>query len=510
MKTTVLIAAAVAGAAVWVWLAGSPGGAEAAVLGEERGIEEAELELASEERVDPRDEVETDEAEDETAKVEAPVLDAASLRAQLEAVARAEQALVGLPVGERYEEARRALEEALRPILFEPRNVTTILELLQAGTLSPGVDAATMRGLSLAEFGAVRALYWAVLAYTSPRSEVLAQVAVDGGAVLVSILSALPSIEPRVTDYLLRQLINARTDGVLVIDKAYLDDILFLRSKFPDHQELFSALLENIGESMTPEEREAIFTVLLDDSADPKMIGVTLTNLLRSESWTTAMSMAEALFDATSAPAEELSRRREAVALAVARSTPDPDAAVDFLTERVDATRNMLVAYWTLAEREGGPQAMEARYHELAAADADPKSRYLMVLGMQSAAPERLLAIAAHDSDPLVRGQALVGALASPETPINDRALATLEQHVGSSGFIAPSTAVQAAAALAQRAKQQGSGSIAQSAVDVLRRFARDESWRPGERRSALESLKRFVSKAEYEQLAQEIEARAK
>ncbi|MCC7012418.1 MAG: hypothetical protein IT454_07660 [Planctomycetes bacterium] len=437
-----------------------------------------------------------------------------ALRQQLELVARAEQALaggadetaLGVPT-ELHETRRRALEDALEPLLFETSNIAAILDLLRSGTLAP--DTPGNGKLSLAEYGAVRSLYWTILTHAAPYSDVAQSIEVDASALIVSILSALPELDPRVAQRLLDQLAAARIDGVLVLDRRFLGEILDLRRRFPDHAALFSSLLDAMAESMAPEERDAIFRVLLDDDADSKMIAVALTSLLQGEDWPTALSVAETLFDGSTGTAEELGARRAAIALAVAVNTPDPYEAVDFLTQRADATRNMLGVYWQLAAREDARGALEARYHELAAADADPRARYLMVLGLERAEPDQMFAIAASDSDARVRGQALRNAFNSEHYAVDERSLAILESY--SSGERAASVAgvITSARILCQRASKQGRRGVVDGAVELLERHARDRRLRAQDRREAIEALRPYVDTPEYEELLRDLSTTA-
>jgi hypothetical protein len=480
-------------------------------------------------------------------------LEGSRLREQLEALARAEQAAaVELNQGAVADATRArlegALERVLEPLLYEPDNLYRAIDMLCSGELAIDVNAngpgasdsgasdsevsgaevsgaeakdamakdsgavraePRMEGLSLAEYGAVRAIYWALLAYTAPESELVrAGVALSPSELLLDVVTALPRLRERVQRFLLVQLTEARLEGAVVLDKSLLGPILELRELFPEHRELFSALLQNIGESMTPEERSAVFAGLLDEGADATLVGITLGSLLRDDEGGSTLAIAKALYHSKAGDAAESARRKEAIVKAVAQHAADPFDAARFLAERSEDTRNMVEAYWMLGEREGGLQALEAQYHELSATSGNARARLALVLGMTQAPAERLLEIATNDVDAEVRGQAVLTLTGSAKYVPSPTHLDFLRSGMDSPTPLPLQSVASAAANLATTAKRGGESELAAGALELLRSVGADTRASERVRQQAAAALRTHLSSAEFEAWVSELRAR--
>jgi hypothetical protein len=470
-------------------------------------------------------------------------LEGSRLREQLEALARAEQAAaVELNQGAVADATRArmegALERVLEPLLYEPDNLYRAIDMLCSGELAIDVKASGaeaddamgkdamakdamakesgaaraepgMDGLSLAEYGAVRAIYWALLAYTSPESDLVrAGVALSPSELLLDVVTALPRLRERVQRFLLVQLTEARLEGSVVLDKSLLGPILELRELFPEHRELFSALLTNIGESMTPEERSAVFAGLLDEGADATLVGITLGSLLRDDDGGSTLAIAKALYHSKAGDAAESARRKEAIAKAVAQHAADPFDAARFLAERSEDTRNMVDAYWMLGEREGGLQALEAQYHELSATSGNARARLALVLGMTQAPAERLLEIATNDVDAEVRGQAVLTLTGSAKYVPSPSHLDFLRSGMDSPTPLPMQSVASAAANLVTTAKRGGESELAAGALELLRSVGADTRASERVRGQVAAALRTHLSSAEFEAWVSELRAR--
>lgn len=526
LAACVIVACVTVAWLLWLWPRdGRAGDARATLLNDRRVEEGAGIELDAT-REATRDA--TGAIDDDAAKLRASEkavsLDGSLLREQLEAVARAEQdAAKELNAGAVTAEAQSALERALEPLLYAPDNLYRALDMLSSGELAIEIEAAGASGregnlvgsdpdqaeLSMAEYGAVRAIYWALLAYTAPESELVrAGVAISPADLLLNVVTALPNLRGRVQRFLLVQLTEARLEGAVVLGKALLGPILYLRDQFPEHKELFSALLKNIGESMSAEERNAVFAGLLDERADATLVGITLGSLLRDDEGAAALGVARALYDSKAGGAAESARRKQAIVNAVAEHATDPFDAARFLAERSVDTRNMIEAYWKLGEREGGLQALEAQYHELSASNDNARGRLALVLGMNQAPPERLLDIAANDTDAEVRGQAVL-TLTSSDGYVASRAHVEFLQGGLSSAAPLPLQSLAGAAAnLANTARRGGEPQLAKDAVELLKSVGGDARASARVRASVATTLRSHLSSAEFETWVGDLRAR--
>ncbi len=434
------------------------------------------------------------------------------LRAQLRRVGLAEKALfeAGESAGE---DLRVALEETLGPILFHPETIPRILDLLRSGELAVRLDhlgeerVGHAGKLGLAEYGAVRSLYWAILTYNAPYGAVHgAGLSVDGEAVLMEILLALPDIEDPARSHLLDVLIEARLDEALVLDASWLEEILRLRALFPEHEAVFSALLVAMGEGMTPEERTAFFSVFLPETDDAILLGVTLRNLLRGSDPDFALWLAGERFDDEGASRDV----RYAIAGAVVEAAEDPYAAAAFLTDRVRVTTFMPELFLGLGARgEDALTALDTTYRELLADGAVPRARALLVAGMREASGEKLLDIAIRDPDPAVRGQAfltLTSAGGMEATPDSMRALR--EAFTGADNGIPVLHAVGAASNLAGQARSTGREEVKDAAVSFLLEIAENARLSRPERLMALRKLESFLDGIRWADLERSISER--
>ena len=432
------------------------------------------------------------------------------LVAQLVAVALAEQAVFG--AGDNpAPELLVALEDALGPLLFHPEVMPRILDLLRAGELRPRVDhlpaeeGARIAGkLGIEEYGAVRALYWAILAYVAPYGAVKdAGLGVDGAAFVMEVLLALPDIAEPVLSHLLHMLTEARLDEALVLDATYLEEILRLRALFPGHEGVFSSLLVSMGEGMSPEERTSFFQVFLPDVEDPILLGVTLRNLLQGADPAFALWLAGERFDDAAVTPE----MRDAIASAVVEASADPFAAVEFLTTRAEAMASMPHLFLSLGTQgEEATLALESKYHELLLDGADSGARRLVVSGMRGADPEQVLEIARNDPDPGVRGQALMTVSANSGAPLPGELLALREAYTGADNGIRASQAMGAASNLARRARANGQEDLKREAVSFLVNMAEDRRLSGGTRRTVLAELKGWIDELRWAELAEAME----
>lgn len=430
-----------------------------------------------------------------------PSLTEVALLEQLRRVARAEREIrragVGTPV------LVQAFEDALSPFLFSPPEVDRVLELLRRGVLTPALapdaDPASAPS-SEEEYGAVVVLYSALIGYSSPSGELVeAGVTGDPVALLLAILRAFPSLREPVRGALAIHLIGARLEGKFVLDMRCLEEILRLRSRFPELKEFFSSLLQNIGAGLSAEQRRAFYALLLEDEQDATMLGVALQNLLQADESGIALQIAHELLSDPELGDES----RDAILRAVALSASELDAGA-FLVEH-DTRDSMHTLLSALGRRDAGQVALDTQYSLLVEQGANPKLRQSLVYGMWNGDVSRLQEIARTDSDLAVRGQALCTLTAHRGAEaLNDETFAVIENYLASGGGEADVRAMWAAGAAgnaAFRARKLGETKWEQRAVALMLDVARDESLTQARRERTAQLLKPHLSPGDYEAL---------
>jgi hypothetical protein len=386
------------------------------------------------------------------------------------------------------------LEAVLQPVLVEPALPIAILALLASGELravqpvEPG--SGTTRGLSPVEYGAVRALYWAVVSRRDPTSEV--RVAESAHALLLEVLEVLHVLDAAPRHELLRQLSLARlADGSPVVDATLLSAILTLQAQHPDLGESLALLIGAIGDSLPADERDDFFAILVPETQDAALAGLMLGRLLRGDSPEIALLLAESRYDHT----ESGAALRRAIASAVAEHAALPDAT-RFLSERVDTTAYDHTAWLGLGMREGATPVLDEAYQALVAKDTEPKAREMLVNAMTNAPDARLLAIAFDDPSPSVAGQALMNLTYRPDAR-PEPAVLELLRRPGRSGSLDPTKAMYAAACLVRQARSAGETELATEATRYLHEFVERADVPLHARRQAFEQLTTLVSPAE-------------
>jgi hypothetical protein len=284
------------------------------------------------------------------------------------------------------------LGATLEQLLRTPARCEETLLLLEQGGLA---------GDELARSGAVFVLGAAVSCYASANSSIRRTVAVDARAFTERVLEGLARVLPPEQQDLAEQLIQAQDGERYVLDLSYLAKILELRGRHPEQAEVYSSLLVHMAENLSdPGGLEQFRALFLGAGEDPTAVQISLSALLRTDasSW---LPLAEDLFaDARDRPA-----LRSAIAQAIATSAPVETAAAA-LTRL--ANPGLYQEFALLGLREGGAEALAARYSELVGSNGNPVARRMLVSGLRSEAESVLVGIARTDPDSAVRTQALL------------------------------------------------------------------------------------------------------
>ena len=389
-----------------------------------------------------------------------------------------------------------ALEAALRPLFVPPDNVLAVLELLKANGLGDE------ESLTLEELGALRCLTLAVLVFNPPpgvQSTLASEgVSLDGRALVLAILRALPDIFAPEQEYLADMLGSQRDErGRAILDSSYAAELERLAAAYPEHAPLFERLLAGLLEVLDAADAAALQALYVSDADSPVLVAAGLKRWLEANA-ATALAWAESVYDQ-----EETSDEiRRAISGAVALAAPVEDAA-EFLSER--AQRTMLLQFMALGERAGGKEALDDQYWNLRiGGDADDRARTMLVSGMTDATTEALLAIGQEDPSPFVRGQAWTTLTASngftPSQAVLDRLAEAWQGRNDPLRSVPTAGIVSAAGNFAGKAGQ--SPALREGAIDLLRTIVRDPSTSETDRSSALKKLERLVSAEEFLQLS--------
>lgn len=405
----------------------------------------------------------------------------------------AEIELLAMRAGSMPPADQAELERLLAPSLAREEELREILDHLVSRTWSEGDGARP----STTEFGAIRFLYWGLLLRHTQGSSYFDAAA--GEDLFVALISALPQMVEGLRSALLDQVLQVRIEGRSLVG-IHLSRVLELRAMFPEHKQLFSALLAVLEQELTAAEKDALFGMLLVDETDPVLVGTSLRNLLKGNRIDLAMSMAADLFDRPDASPE----LREAIAMAVVEGLDDPFAAAQFVVERTQRLRNEPAVWITLGYTEGGTLAAQDRYQELLENAADPLARKLLVMGMRgrdAALLQRMRQITLDDPDLGVRGQAWMSWSVSDEIrPV--RADLTDLWTARDEG-VPPFYVGAAAGNLAMRTD----GELRQEAIALMRAIALDARAKAGERRQVVDRLRRWLSAHEIQALEAAIAA---
>lgn len=281
-----------------------------------------------------------------------------------------------------------ALTASLERILIEPARGEETLELLSHDGL---------REEELARSGAVLALGAAVSRYAVADG----RIAVDGHAFTVRVLEGLADVRPPEQQDLADQLIQAQAGERYVLDLSYLGAILELRRRHPEQAEVYSSLLVHMAENLRDgHELEEFRTLFLERGEDPTALKLALAALLRTDPGTW-LPLAESLF----ADSHDDARLQSAIAHAIATSAPVPEATAAL--SRL-ARPNLYLEFSLLGLRDGGREAIEARYSELVGSGSAAVSRRMLISALRDESESLLVGIARTDPDPDVRTQALL------------------------------------------------------------------------------------------------------
>ncbi len=393
-------------------------------------------------------------------------------------------------------DAVKELESLIGFVLERPETLATIIDNLASGTWGSGAA----EELSATEYGACRALYWALLLLNQPGNDF--HDATRGRDLFNDLLASIPRLNPRIQRFLIAQILEVRVDGKALVAH-YLEDVLRMRALLAENRELFSSLLEKLGEEMTPGERDAFFSVFLSDTRDSTLLANTLKNLLRGTNPGAALQLAESLFDdPPGQTAQEKDQLRKAIALAVVTSLEDLYSATQFLETRAETLRNTPEVWFGLGAREDSFVVLEHAYQQLAATGANPVARERFVSGMVTGSPDQLLRlaeIASGDPDPRVRAQAFLTLTAAPSWTPSPGVVRDLR--TGLDDGLPEMQVVGAAENVARKAASAGSPSIVNEAVELMREIALDTTNGAKERRRAAEALKAFLPAHEYESI---------
>lgn len=419
---------------------------------------------------------------------QAPSLDVETLdlRELLRRVAAAEERIANSPpgvAGEVAQHLQASLEAAIEAILAEEAALYDILSWLR-----PHSDG-SRRLSDQEEYGAIRALYWWIVVSAGSGAERPA---------LMHILEALPTLHPGCLGYLVDNLVLAAADGRKVLDASYLDALLGLRSRYPEHGALFAELLTGLADSLTDQERSAFLALFTSADSDPALVAVTLENLLSGSQAQFALFLAGQRFDDPAGAAEI----RAAIADTIARHA-DVFSATTFLVERSGALGEAPMTWLELGSREDAQVALEAAYFDLSQHSADPATRISLVMAMVAADADLLSSIAQSDPDPSVIRQALLTLTANryvaTDPALGPRVFGLIDEAIAlRPNEFRPDDFVFVVSNIGKSAKRSGSRDSLDRAVAYLRDVAQNRALEPSRRRAALDALKPLCSAEEW------------
>jgi hypothetical protein len=365
----------------------------------------------------------------------------------------------------------RALGTALEELLRTPARCEEALLLLEHGGL---------REDDLARNGAVFGLGAALSFYAAPSSPI----AVDARAFTVRVLEGLAEVLPPEQLDLADQLIQARAGERYVLDLSYLGKILELRGRHPELAELYSSLLVHMAESLSDERGLEEFRALfLNSGQDPTALQLSLAALLRTDAASWLPLAEDAFAEARGNPA-----LRSAIATAIATAAPVQQAAGS-LARLADS--NMYDEFALLGGREGGSEALAARYSELVGEGGNALARRMLVSGLRTEQESVLVGIARTDPDPLVRTQALLtSSLARASGP---ELLDQLESLYDLRSDPAQGISSAQALMVAGNVLANSPGAERDRARELLLRIAGDSGEKDSDRLQAIRSLKPWM-----------------
>jgi len=276
----------------------------------------------------------------------------------------------------------------------------------------------------------------------------------------------------------------ARVGERYVLDLSYLGKILELRGRHPEQAELYSSLLvhmaENLADGRGLEEFRALF---LNSGQDPTALQLSLAALLRTDaaSW---LPLAEDAF----AEARGKPELRSAITTAIATAAPVQQAAGSLARL---ANSGLYDEFALLGSREGGSEALAARYSELVGEGGNALARRMLVSGLRTEPESVLVGIARTDPDPVVRTQALLtSSLARASgTELVDQ----LETLYGLRSNPAQGISTAQTLMVAGNVLANSPGSERDRAKDLLLRIAGDTTEKDSDRLQAIRSLKPWM-----------------
>lgn len=363
------------------------------------------------------------------------------------------------------------LEANLEALLRDPRDASAVLELLGEGGLAD--DSAAMQGAVLTILAGV-SLYNQP-AWSGPE---------ESRDFLGRVLDSLPGVPMPWLEQLVRGLAEARAGGSPILGLAHLPRILGLRAENPELAPVISLLLEHVADELKDAGGyEQLYSLLLGEQNDPTAVGISLSALLASQP-EAFLPVAEEMH----ARAREDPALASAITQAIAASAP-VDQAAAALTRMTDGKQ--FLEFLTLGTREGALESLSSEYSALVAQGDHPQARTMLVAGMGAAEEEVLLGIAATDSDPRVRAQALLtGSLGRPVGLDFVRALREAHADRGDArSGIDPNASV----AISQNILRGSAGEPRDAARRLLLEIAGDETIADGVRWRAVAAVRPFV-----------------
>jgi hypothetical protein len=166
----------------------------------------------------------------------------------------------------------------------------------------------------------------------------------------------------------------------------------------------------------------------------------------------------------------------------------------------------MYAQMFCLGSRPGGTDALVDEYNNLSMLDANAGIRQMLVAGMSSLGSDTLLGVARTDLDADVRGQALVtmtgfdqGATLEAIDILRRGHTEQADPNVG-----IPDHQILSAARNIAALARDGGGPLLQESVGVMRDIALAPGTSSYDRNRALDNLRSFLSRAQWDLLQQE------
>ncbi|MEE8142521.1 MAG: hypothetical protein V3T77_05430 [Planctomycetota bacterium] len=371
---------------------------------------------------------------------------------------------------------KNALEEWLEQRLANPDLIDELLQLLASRQLED--NPAAKRGALHAICAALQLYHHEDAAVHFPG--------LDPDLVLLHTLRMLPELPVEERSLLIEMLADLQVGGEHLINLSYLEEILSLRSAYPQDASLYSRLLANLAESLEgAEARKEFHSLFLNEQHDPTLLKMGLSGLLREDP-KPFLAWAEKTYQQLSVTSE----LRGAISQAIASSAPVELAAQSLA--RI-ANSYQYSEFDTLGSRQGGVDAAYEEYLRLARSPAHALARRMLVTAMGAKAePELFLDIARFDAAEQVRAQAyLCLTYHHPvELEVLDGVIQATEQSFDPQRGLGVQKAVWICSNIVRRSK----AAVREQAVHFLKGVIEDASLSQRLRWEAAENLKKLVS----------------